>query len=255
MKRIFITGSSDGLGLLAARALIAEGHEVILHARSRERAAVVSDLAPHIRGIVIGDLASAAETRNIAEQVNHLGQMDAVIHNAGVYQSPGRGTTPEGHARTLAVNVLAPWMLTALIQRPQRLIYLSSGLHLGGSDDLRDIDWTTRAWDAGAAYADSKLYITALTLAFARHWPDVYSNCVHPGWVPTKMGGSGATDDLWKGYQTQTWLATSDDPAARVSGGYWHHHKQQPPAPAAADPRFQDRLTTLLAELTGLSLF
>ena len=212
MSRIFITGSTDGLGLAAARTLIAEGHQVVLHARSSKRAAAVADLAPRAGGVVIGDLSSAVETRSIAEQVNKIGRMDAVIHNAGVYQEPNRGTTPEGHAKTLAVNTLAPYMLTALIERPDRLIYLSSGMHRGGDGSLRDIDWVERRWDATAAYSESKLYLTALAFAVARRWPGVLSNAVDPGWVPTKMGGAGAPDDLTMGYLTQTWLAVSNDP-------------------------------------------
>ncbi len=127
MSRVLITGSTDGLGRAAARVLIDEGHQVVLHARSRARAAAVAGLAPRAAGVVIGDLASAAETRLLAEQVNDIGRMDAVIHNAGIYLERSRGTTAEGHATTLAVNTLAPYMLTALIDRPDRLIYLSSG--------------------------------------------------------------------------------------------------------------------------------
>lgn len=254
MARVFITGSSDGLGLAAARTLLDEGHEVVLHARSRERAAVLSDLAPRARGVAIGDLGSAAETRALADQVNALGRMDAVIHNAGIYLEPARGMTPEGHARTLAVNVLAPYMLTAWIDRPDRLIYLSSGMHREGGGSLDDIDWTKRKWNASKAYSESKLYLTALALAVARRWPDVLSNAVDPGWVPTKMGGPGATDDLEKGHLTQTWLAVSEDPAAKVSGGYWHHQKRKAPAAEALDPGFQEKLIARLEELTEVTV-
>ncbi len=234
---------------------MAEGHEIVLHARSKQRSAAVADLAPRAAGIVTGDLGSAAETRAIAEQVNRLGRVDAVIHNAGIYQVPGRAATPEGHAKTVAVNLLAPYMLTALIERPGRLVYLSSGLHRGGSDSLRDIDWLERRWDSGAAYAESKLYVTALAFAVARHWREVLSNAVDPGWVPTKMGGAGAADDLTLGYLTQTWLAVSDDPAASVSGRYWYHRDPGQANAAASDPAFQDRLLAKLAQLTGIALF
>jgi NAD(P)-dependent dehydrogenase (short-subunit alcohol dehydrogenase family) len=254
MRRIFITGSSDGLGRAAARTLMAEGHEVVLHARSKQRAVALADLVPRAAGVVIGDLGSAAETRAIADQVNQIGRMHVVIHNAGVYQEPSRGNTPESHAKTLAVNTLAPYMLTALIERPDRLIYLSSGMHRGGDGSLRDIDWVQRRWDAGRAYSESKLYVTALALAVARRWPKVLSNAVDPGWVPTKMGGPGAPDDLEQGHLTQTWLAVSDDSAATVTGGYWHHRKQQKPAAEALDSGFQDQLITKLQELTGVSL-
>ncbi|HTR03876.1 MAG TPA: SDR family NAD(P)-dependent oxidoreductase [Thermoanaerobaculia bacterium] len=251
MSRVFITGSTDGLGLAAARALLAGGHEVVLHARSRKRAEVLSDLAPRARGVAIGDLSSAADTRAVANQVNALGRMDAVIHNAGVYLESARGSTPEGHATTLAVNLLAPYLLTAWIQRPDRLVYVSSGMHRqgGGDERLDDIDWTRRRWNASQAYAESKLYLTAFALAVARRWPNVLSNAVDPGWVPTKMGGPGATDDLEEGHLTQTWLAASEDPAARVSGGYWHHRKREKPAAEAQDPDFREKLLEKLKEL------
>jgi NAD(P)-dependent dehydrogenase (short-subunit alcohol dehydrogenase family) len=255
VPRIFITGSTDGLGRAAASVLIDEGHDVVLHARTRERAATVSDLAPDAAGVVIGDLSSAAETRDLADQVNQIGRMDAVIHNAGVFREPSRSATADGHAKTLAVNTLAPYLLTALIDRPDRLIYLSSGLQHAAAGSLRDIDWTARPWNATQAYAESKLHITALALTVARACPDVLSNAVDPGWVPTKMGGPAATGDLQLGYLTQTWLAVSNDAAAAVSGGYWYHRHRQEPAPQARDPAFQDQLMDQLAALTGVALF
>ena len=254
MSRIFITGSTDGLGLAAARDLIAEGHQVVLHARSRDRVAAIADLAPQSAGIVFGDLSSSAETHAVAEQVNTIGPVEAVIHNAGVYRVPTRSATAEGHAKTLAVNTLAPYILTAQIERPKRLIYLSSGMHRSGNPSLDDIDWLERRWDQTQAYCDSKLFVTALALAVARRWPDVLGNAVDPGWVPTKMGGAGASDDLQMGHLTQTWLAVSNDPAAKVSGKYWYHRKQQSPAANTADPRFQDQLVAVLAQVTGVSL-
>ena len=252
--RVFITGSTDGLGRAAAVTLIDEGHQVVLHARSAQRASALADLVPRAAGLVVGDLAGAVQTRAIADQVNKLGRMDAVIHNAGIYREPNRGTTPEGHAKILAVNTLAPYMLTALIERPDRLVYLSSGMHRGGEDSLRDIDWSERRWDTNQAYSDSKLFVTALAFAIARRWPKTLSNAVDPGWVPTKMGGAGAPDDLEQGHLTQTWLAVSDDAAAKISGGYWFHRKQQKPAAPALDAVFQDRLIARLAELTGIKL-
>jgi NAD(P)-dependent dehydrogenase (short-subunit alcohol dehydrogenase family) len=236
VPRIFITGSTDGLGRAAAGALISEGHNVVLHARTRERAAAVSDLAAD------------------AGQVNQIGRMDAVIHNAGVFLEPSRATTADGHAKTLAVNTLAPYMLTGLTGRPDRLIYLSSGLHHAGAGSLRDIDWTSRSWNAARAYSESKLHVTALALTLARLWPEVLSNAVDPGWVPTKMGGPTATGDLQMGYLTQTWLAVSNDAAATVSGGYWYHRQRQAPATQARDPAFQDQLMDRLAALTGVAL-
>lgn len=254
MARIFITGSTDGLGRAAAESLVRQGHEVVLHARSPERARDLGAFASQAAGVVTGDLASAAKTRGIAEQVNAIGRMDAVIHNAGVYTVPQRGSTPERHAVTLAVNTLAPFMLTALIERPDRLVYLSSGLHRSGEGSLRDIDWTERRWDKARAYAESKLHVVALAFALARRWPKTFSNAVDPGWVRTRMGGPSAPLDLDTGQRTQSWLAVSDDPAARSSGAYWHKLRREQPAGEATDAGFQDSLVARLQELTGVAL-
>jgi NAD(P)-dependent dehydrogenase (short-subunit alcohol dehydrogenase family) len=254
MAIVFITGSSDGLGRAAAQSLLDGGHKVVLHARSAKRAATIASLASRSAGVVVGDLSSAAETRDMADQVNKIGRMDAVIHNAGIYSERSRGATPEGHASILAVNTLAPYILTALIERPDRLVYLSSGLHSGGSGSLGDLDWTTRNWDAGKAYAESKLHVIALAFSLARRWPKVLSNAVNPGWARTKMGGPGAPVDIATGQRTQSWLAVSDQPAALVSGRYWHHMRQEEPASEASDPRFQGQLIAKLGELTGVTL-
>ena len=150
MARIFITGSTDGLGRAAARMLIEEGHQVVLHARSRDRASAVHDLASRSAGVVIGDLASAVETRSIAAQVNAIGRMDSVIHNAPCRRRRVGRRRPR-HATILAVNALAPYMLTALIERPRRLVYLSSSMHRSGTTSLRDIDWLERRWNSSQA--------------------------------------------------------------------------------------------------------
>lgn len=254
MAIVFITGSTDGLGRAAAQSLLDQGHRVVLHARSADRAAALGQLASRAAGLAVGDLRSAAETRSIADQVNAIGRMDAIIHNAGVYTRPSRGSTPEGHAETLAINTLAPYMLTALIERPDRLVYLSSGLHRGGESSLDDVDWTKRAWDSAKAYAESKLHVVALAFALARRWPKVLSNAVDPGWVRTRMGGASAPVDLDTGQRTQTWLAVSEDSAALVSGRYWHHLQQQQPASEASDRIFQDQLIGKLSKLTGVEL-
>jgi NAD(P)-dependent dehydrogenase (short-subunit alcohol dehydrogenase family) len=186
LSRVFITGSSDGLGLAAARLLVGEGHEVMGHARNDSRAADLRAAAPEVAHVAVCDLGSAAETRSVAEQVNALGRFDAVIHNAGVgYRGSGKATTVDGHAQVLAVNVLAPYLLTALIERPGRLVYLSSGMHRGGTPSVADLDWNRRRWNRSQAYSDSKLLDTALAFALARRWPDVLSNAVSPaGWLP-----------------------------------------------------------------------
>lgn len=253
-RRVLVTGSMDGLGRGAAEALLDQGHEVVVHARSSERAASVPELTGRAVGVVVGDLASGAETRAVADQANLLGPFDAVIHNAGVYAERSRGSTPEGHATVVAVNVLAPYLLTALVGRPGRLVYITSGMHRSGLVSVDDVDWTRRRWDGTQAYCDSKLLVTALALAVAGRWPEVRSHAVDPGWVPTRMGGPGAPDDLVAGHETQAWLAVGDDEGARTTGGYWYHRQRQAPAPAAADPGFQRAVLAELERLTGVTL-
>jgi NAD(P)-dependent dehydrogenase (short-subunit alcohol dehydrogenase family) len=242
MARVFITGSADGLGRAAAQTLLEAGHEVVVHARNRDRLTVVRELLDRGAAAVVGNLSDLEETRGVAGQVNRLGRMDAVIHNAGVYSGP----------HVLPVNVVAPYLLTALIDRPQRLVYLSSGMYRGGRAGLTGMDWSGDR--TTASYSDSKLFVTTLAAAVARLWADVFSNAVDPGWVPTKMGGPGAPDDLRLGHLTQEWLAASDDPDARTSGGYWHHQRRAEPHPRVRDPRFQDELLEDLARFTGTRL-
>jgi NAD(P)-dependent dehydrogenase (short-subunit alcohol dehydrogenase family) len=255
MAFVFITGSTDGLGLAAARSLLAGGHKVVLHARSTERASSLAELkADHALRVVIGDLSSAAETRRVAEQINGIGRMDAVIHSAGIFKQPTRGSTPEGHAVTLAVNTLAPYILTALMEQPARLIFVSSSLHYEGAGSLTDLDWTERPWDQSRAYAESKLHVVALAFFLARRWPVVLSNAVDPGWVRTRMGGANAPVDIETGQRTQSWLAVSTEPSAMVSGRYWHNLRLEQPAAEAKDTVFQDKLVAGFQELTGVAL-
>lgn len=215
MTRILITGSSDGLGQMAAAFLIRQGHQVVLHARNEKRAQDARKSVPGAEAIVTADLSRMEETKQLAAEVNALGRFDAIIHNAGIY----RGTGQE----IITVNTLAPYILTCLIQKPQRLIYLSSGMHLSGHPSLSRIT----SGSGNISYSDSKLYVVLFCKAVARKWPGVYANAVDPGWVPTKMGGPGAPDDLEKGFETQAWLAVSTDDKAKVSGRYFFH-KEKP---------------------------
>jgi NAD(P)-dependent dehydrogenase (short-subunit alcohol dehydrogenase family) len=254
MARIFITGSSTGLGLAAGQSLLADGHDVVFHARDAERASALRSNAPDATAIVTGDLSLLTDARSIANQVNAIGPVDTVIHNASLYGELGEGRTPEGHSVMTAVNILAPYALTALIERPKRLVYMSSGLHRGGSAALDDIDWTGRRWQAVQAYGDTKLQIVALAFAVAQAWPEVFSNAVDPGWVRTRMGGSSAPVDIATGQATQSWLAASNDNAARTTGGYWHAMNREAPAPAATELTYQTELLTQLERLTGITL-
>jgi NAD(P)-dependent dehydrogenase (short-subunit alcohol dehydrogenase family) len=256
MARVLITGSSDGIGLLAGRLLLQEGHEVTFHARNDERAADLRRAVPGgARTLVIGDLASLEQTCSVAEQVNAIGRHDAVMHNAGIgYHRPAREISEDGHELTFAVNVLAAYVLTALVVRPGRLVYLGSGMHRGGTPSLEDVEWTKRRWNGAQAYSDTKLFDVALAFRMARQWPDVLSNAVEPGWVPTKMGGPGAPDDIDAAPVTQCWLAVGEDPEAKAAGGYWYHQRRRDPHPATSDPRFQNELIECCASLSGVPL-
>ncbi|HTW72406.1 MAG TPA: SDR family NAD(P)-dependent oxidoreductase [Acetobacteraceae bacterium] len=254
MARVFITGSADNLGLVTARQLVAAGHRVMLHARNPARAEDARRALPQADAVAVGDVAEIATMRHVAEQVNAWGRCDAVIHNVGVGSRDPRVQTSDGLSRLFAVNVLAPYVLTALIARPERLVYLSSGLHTGGSPDLDDPQFARRRWSGSQAYADSKLLDVMLAFAVARLWPDVRSNAVTPGWVPTRMGGRGAPEDLEEGAATQAWLAVTDDPAARVSGAYWYHRQQREPHKAARDVARQDALLAYCAGMSGVKM-
>ncbi|HEY1007330.1 MAG TPA: SDR family NAD(P)-dependent oxidoreductase, partial [Sphingobacteriaceae bacterium] len=219
MASILITGSADGLGHLAAKALIARGHRVVLHARNEERGREALKKAPGAETVITGDLADPDEIIQLSKKVNASGTFDAVIHNAGVYIAPAR--------ELFAVNTLAPYILTCLISKPRRIIYLSSGMHQGGSFREESFERASPL----ISYSDTKLHVLMLCKAVAGKWPEVYANAVDPGWVPTKMGGRGAPDDLEKGYLTQVWLAEGQDEAAKVSGRYFFHQKQRPSNP------------------------
>ena len=254
MARIFITGSSDGLGLLAARLLIDQGHEVVLHGRNDSRSQDALAAAPGARGAVTGDLSTIAGARTVADQVNKLGQFDAVIHNAGTGYREGRVEIEPGVPSVFAVNVLAPYILTALIETPGRLVYVSSGMHRGVRPRMDDLLWTRRAWSGSSAYAESKLCDVLLAFAVARRWKNVRSNALEPGWVATKMGGPSAPDDLHQGCVTQAWLATSEDELARSTGGYFYHQRLRAPNAIVNDVRTQEDLMAECYRISGIPL-
>ena len=196
MTRILVTGSTTGVGRATAAALLEDAHDVVVHARSQDRLATVEDLIRDGAACVVGDFADPEQVRGIAEQAQRIGSLDAVIHNAGVIDGPA----------PLPVNVVAPYLLTALMA------------------------------------------------AVARLRPDVHAHAVDPGWVPTRMGGPDAAEDLDLAHVTQAWLATTQDPEALSSGGYWHHGRVEQTHPAVHDERFQHELITALAEHTGTHL-
>src|SRR5215469_2302698 len=253
MARVFITGSSDGLGLITAKLLIAQGHDVVLHGRNDERRRDARAAAPGARDAVSGDFSTIGGAKAVADSIYSLARFNAVIHNAGIgYREPRRTDIASGVPNVFAVNVLAPYILSALIERPDRLIYVSSGMHQGVRLQMDDLLWTNRAWNGALAYAESKLCDVLLAFAVARRWKTVLSNALEPGWVPTKMGGPSAPGDLPKAHVTQAWLATSDDPLARSSGDYFYHQKLREPNPVARDVKIQDELLAECARISDI---
>jgi NAD(P)-dependent dehydrogenase (short-subunit alcohol dehydrogenase family) len=239
--QIFITGSADGLGLSTAESLLAGGHDVVVHARNQDRAAGLGELVERGTDLVIGDFTDRSAIQRVAAELNARPHLDAVVHNAGVWSGPA----------VMPVNIIAPYLLTALLTGVRRHIYVSSGLHLNGRPTLQGVDWLGAK---PGSYADSKLFLTTLSTGIARLRPDLVSNSVNPGWVPTKMGGPSAPDDFDLGHQTQEWLATSNQPEALNSGGYWFHQQLRSTHPAVNDHAFQNELLRTLAAETGAPL-
>lgn len=254
MSRIFISGSSTGLGLMAAELLVRQGHRVVLHARNVIRAEQTRHALPEAEAVVVGDLETIEATKRVAEEVNALGRFDAVIHNAAVGYRESHRLTADGLPHVFATNVLSVYILTALIARPKRLVYLSSGMHHDARSNLDDILWTRRRWNGSQAYAESKLHDAMLAFALARRWRDVFSNALEPGWVPTRMGGAGAPDDMAQAHVTQAWLAAGVDSKADVTGQYFYHLERMASNPEARDPALQDRLIDLCGEISGVTL-
>lgn len=255
MARVFVTGSSQGLGLDAARRLVDAGHQVVLHARSDARADNARRSLPEAAGVVVGNVSVLAAMRSVAAAADALGPFAAVIHNvAAGYREPRRVETEDGLSQVWATNTLAPFVLTALMRPAGRLVFLSSELHRRADAGLDDLQWTRRAWNGTRAYSDTKLHDVWLAFGVARRRPDALVNAVEPGWVPTRTGGPRATGDLALGSLTQAWLATSDEPAARVTGGYFFHQR---PARLHQDARredLQDALIDYCARVSGVAL-
>ncbi len=241
MARILVTGASTGLGLLTATTLAEQGHEVILHARNEGRVEN-PDILKHMAGAVFGDLSHLEATISVAEQVGQYRRFDAVVHNAGVMRGD----------ELIPVNVVAPYVLTSVMEPPARIIVVSSSMHLSGSPRHAAAGIAGRRQ---VSYSDSKLFVTAFTLGMAWRWPNVLFHALCPGWVPTRMGGASAPDDLTQGHLTQEWLATAQESAIDPrTGGYWHHMQPRSPHRAALNEEFQEQVIRALEARTGIAL-
>jgi NAD(P)-dependent dehydrogenase (short-subunit alcohol dehydrogenase family) len=255
MSRVFITGSAQGIGAECARQLLALGHEVVLHARNQARAAAALELHPGASAVVVGDLSSIEQTRALADAANQHGPYDAIIHNAGIGGGgSSRHETADGLERIFHTNVVGPFVLTALMPVPERMVYLTSGLEEQGRWNPEDLQWTARPWDGMQAYSDSKLHDSMLAFEMAARHPESIINAVDPGWIKTQLGGPNAWDPVDLGAETQVWLVTSDDPAATASGRYVKRREEHEPNPTVRDGAARAALIAELERLTGVAL-
>ncbi len=255
MATICVTGSTDGIGLAAARRLLGEGHRVVLHARSAGRGEPVAEALraeglPGEVALVTGDLARLDDVRALAEQLRALGPLDVLAHNAGVWvRGDAPRVTEDGFETTFAVNVLAPHLLTALLAEHvrERLLWLGSGMAgsgrpkpsaLGGERDPRQ------------AYADSKACDVALAQAWGRRLPGLLSAAVDPGWVRTKLASSGAPGEVEQGADTLAWCCTQADLTAAP---YWKDRRPAAVPGRLRDAGLQDAIALACDRLAGLA--
>jgi NAD(P)-dependent dehydrogenase (short-subunit alcohol dehydrogenase family) len=225
------------------------GHTVVLHARNTARARDAEAACPGAAAVLIGDLTSLEETRKLAAAADATDPekpFDAVLHNAGVYLGMERVPGKDGRASLFCVNTLAPYVLTCLMKRPKRLLFVSSGMHRGGHARVDDL--------LNSNYSDSKLQNVMLAKAFARHWTDVESNSADPGWVPTKMGGLSAPGDIESSIETFVMLALGQDAAEGKTGKYFYNSHESNPNPMADDVGLQDELLQGLEKISGISI-
>ncbi|XXG97306.1 sporulation-induced protein [Hypoxylon texense] len=254
MARIFITGSSDGLGLRSAKALTKRGHDVYLHARNSQRAEDARAACPDAKDVFVADLTSTEETKALAAKLNQTGPWDTIIQNAGVMYGVGKGK--EGIPALFAINTVAPYILTCLVDPPpKRYIFIGSALHYGGDSSLRNLQQS--------GYSDSKLHDIMLALWFARRLANkgVLSNVLNPGWVPTKLSGWGATNDMGAAIDNYVLLAEGKGVADGVTGKYWYHSRYGSPGKsgretgyqtAADDEARQNQLIEALEKVSGV---
>ncbi|KAL2121682.1 hypothetical protein VTJ04DRAFT_2137 [Mycothermus thermophilus] len=261
-SRFFITGSSDGLGSLTAQRLVSQGYQVVLHARNPERARDAAAACPGADAVLVADLRNIDEIKRLAVDADKLGPYDAIIHNAGVFiRSSGNAkdhsTSSQSQVRgkplpaTFTVNTLAPYLLTCLMAKPKRLVYVSSGMHAGGQPNVGGhgrLDLTA------SGYSDTKLHNVMLAKAFARQWPEVGCYSVDPGWVPTKMGGPSATGRIEDSIKSFVMLALGEDQEDWTNGGYFYNSRAQRPNAVANDEKLQDELLAVLGEISGVQV-
>lgn len=262
---VLVTGSTDGLGKRVAHDLAQKGATVLLHGRDPERGEAVAREIREATGndelrYYLADFSSLEQTRRLAEEIRaDHDRLDVLINNAGVFAGE-RTASEDGYELTLAVNYLAPFLLTHLLvpllraSAPARIVNVASGAQ---SPIDFDDPMLERRYDGMRAYAQSKLALVMFTLDLAEELDGtgVSANCLHPATLmDTKMvfeAFGRASSDVQEGADATVYLAASPE-LEGVTGKYFDGRREARAEKQAYDPEARDRLRRLSEELTGL---
>ena len=277
-KIALVTGASGGIGLYTALGLAGRGFRVIMTGRDADRTERARRLVAERPGtiapeVALADFASLAAVRGLAEEVLHRHErLDLLVNNAGLIAPPGRHESADGCELTIAVNHLAPFLLTSLLldrlksSAPSRVVTVASRAHRGATIDPAHLAEAPADWSPFRAYGRSKLCNILFTRALARRLDGtgVMAACLHPGVVATGIasGGGGLIRLGWtigkpfmlspeQGAETTLFVATEADPAA-FHGAYVVEKRIADPDPAARDDALAERLWEASARLVGL---
>lgn len=271
-KTVLVTGSTDGIGRETARELARLGARVLVHGRSEERVSAalryVAETAGHDepQGFV-ADFSSLEQVRRLGVEVwEATPRLDVLINNAGVF-SLTYELSQDGYELTLAVNHLAPFLLTNLLidrlvaSAPSRVVDVASGVHFSARLDFRELavgdpqGRGERRYDPHEAYAQSKFCNVLFTyrLASRLRGAGVTANCLHPGVISTKLlraGFQGGGQPPQEGARTPVYLASSPD-VAEVTGRFFVNREPRRSSALSYDAETQRRLWEVSARLVG----
>jgi len=274
-KVVLITGATSGIGKETARALAEKGARVVMINRNPPKAEeVAEELRRTATGsveLLKGDMSSFASIREAAaDALERFPRIDVFISNAGVFRAR-RHESADGLEEVFAVNHLAPFLLTNLLlerlkaSTPSRVVIVASEAHRGATLDYEDL-LLERRYGAWKSYSRSKLSNIMFTYALARRLEGsgVTANCLHPGFVATRLGSGNKipirpvyillrpfTISPKKGAETSVFLASSPD-VDGVSGKYFDQKRESRSSRVSHDEEGQELLWEMSAKLTGL---
>lgn len=277
MKTFFITGGTSGIGKETVRQLALTSVAVVFTARDADKGeAVKKEIVGETGNLAVDylvcDLASFSSIRKCAgEFMSRYQRLDVLIHNAGVFPQE-RQESKDGIELNLAVNYLAPFLLTNLLlpllkaSAPSRVILVSSSMHKEGSINFDDLE-SKRSFDKYKAYAQSKLALLLFMKKLAKDLAGsgVTVNALHPGVVGTDMTMQNVRKmnpfaafffkrtfiSPEEGAETSVYLATVSE-VANVSGEYFDTKKVTPASPLADDEETAKKLWDISEKMTGL---